>query len=166
MLRQLAGIIALSAVYVKKFCCRHTEFMDIRPYRSTDREACLQIFDSNVPSAFQSADRVVFEHFLEQPGEYFVMEHDGAAVGCGGYRAEGPSATLQWGMVRRDCQKMGLGRFLLMFRLREIGKAGGIEHVRVTAPVQAASFFERQGFRIVDSTPGRVALTKRLSVCA
>ena len=147
----------------------YTGAMDVRLYLPTDREACLKIFDSNAPHAFSPDSRARFENFLDQAGAtYFVMEHDGAVIGCGGFRI-GPEpglATLAWGMVRQDSQKLGLGRFLLMYRLREIGKPGGIERVRLETPQQSAAFFEGQGFKVVSMAHGRVEMVKKLTVCA
>jgi N-acetylglutamate synthase-like GNAT family acetyltransferase len=140
--------------------------MDVRPYLPADREACLKIFDSQ---ALPLETRTQFERFLEQPeGTYLVMEHDGALVGCGGFELapEHRLATLVWGMVRRDCQKQGLGRFLLMYRLREIGKSAGIDRVRIETPQPSAAFFEGQGFKVAGSKNGRVEMLKKLTVCA
>jgi N-acetylglutamate synthase-like GNAT family acetyltransferase len=134
--------------------------MDVRPYLPADREACLQI------------DRARFESFFDQAGAtYFVMEHDGVVIGCGGYRigSEPGFATLlwspSWGIERPDSQKVGLERFLLMYCLREIGKSG-IERVRLEAPQSAAAFFEGQGFKVVSLAEGRVEMVKKLTVCA
>jgi N-acetylglutamate synthase-like GNAT family acetyltransferase len=147
---------------------RNTRLMDLRAYLPTDREACLAILDSNMPHFFAGEDRTRFESFLDQGGAtYFVMEHDGAVIGCGGYRIaeESGVATLVWGMVRRDFQKMGLGRLLLMYRLREIGKASGIERVRLETPPLSAAFFEGQGFKVVNIASGHVEMMKKMSVC-
>jgi N-acetylglutamate synthase-like GNAT family acetyltransferase len=139
------------------------KIMDVRRYLPTDRIACLSIFDSN-----RAAGRAGFEKFLEAPeGPYFVMEHDGGIVGCGGYTVDAESrlATLVWGMIRRDSHGQGLGRFLLMFRLREIGKLGGIERVRLETSQPAAKFFEGQGFKIVGPVNEGVEMVKKLTVC-
>jgi N-acetylglutamate synthase-like GNAT family acetyltransferase len=138
--------------------------MDLRPYLPSDREACLEIFDSNFPRE----TRGQFERFLQQsPATYFVMEHEGALLACGGYHLDAVQglATLVWGMVRRDSQKMGLGRYLLMYRLREIGKAGGIDRVRLQTSPESAKFFEAQGFKVVNAANHRVELLKKLTVC-
>src|SRR5260370_31745648 len=59
--------------------------MDVRPYQSSDRDACLALFDSNVPRFFAALERGGFESFLDAPDcSYFVMEHEGAVLGCGG----------------------------------------------------------------------------------
>ena len=129
--------------------------MDIRPYQASDRAACLEIFDSN----FDATKRPEFEQFLDNlEGPYFVMDHDGAIVGCGGYAGE----TLLWGMIRRDFQKLGLGRFLLMYRLR---KLEGVPTVRLTAPPTAVPFFEKQGFRIAGESTKGIEMVKKMNVC-
>jgi GNAT superfamily N-acetyltransferase len=130
--------------------------MDLRSYLPVDRDACLAIFDSNTPQFFDPGERATFEAFLDRPdGHYVVMEHEGALVGCGGYTitAEERLASLVWGMVRRDSHKLGLGRYLLLFR--------------------AAPFFERQGFKVIRVVPDgygngldRVEMVKKLIVCA
>jgi N-acetylglutamate synthase-like GNAT family acetyltransferase len=150
--------------------------MDLRPYMPVDRDACLAIFDSNTPQFFDPGERATFEAFLDRlDGHYVVMEHEGALVGCGGYTitAEERLASLVWGMVRRDSHKLGLGRYLLLFRLREIGKSGDIQLVHLDTSQRAAPFFERQGFKVIRVVPDgygngldRVEMVKKLIVCA
>jgi GNAT superfamily N-acetyltransferase len=143
--------------------------MDFRRYLASDRDACLAIFDSDVPEFFDASERGKFEQFLDRPdGPYFVMDHDGTLVGCGGYVVvAGESvANLIRGMVRRDSQNLGLGRFLLMYRLREIGKIAGIGLVRLETPQRIAAFFEKQGFRVAGRGPTGVEMVKKMNVCA
>ena len=149
--------------------------MDLRPYQPADRDACLAIFDSNSPRFFAPAERQQIETFLDRPDcPYLVMELDGAIVACGGYAldAEQTVASLVWGMVRADSQKLGLGRFLLLFRLREIGRLGGVQMVRLDTSQHSAAFFEKQGFKVVGVVPDgyapgldRVEMVKKLIVC-
>jgi hypothetical protein len=65
-------------------------------------------------------------------------------------------------MIRRDFQKLGLGRFLLMYRLR---KLEGVPTVRLTAPPNAVPFFEKQGFRIGGESPKGIEMVKKMNVC-
>ena len=78
------------------------------------------------------------------------MDHDESVVGCGGYSlsSDQSTATLRWGMIRDSSQKMGLGRLLLMYRIREIGRAGTVGIVFAHSPQLSAGFFEKQGFRV------------------
>ena len=150
--------------------------MDIRPYTVADRAACLAVFDSNTPEFFRPEERPQLEAFLDEPrAAYFVIEHEGSIVGCGGhYRMEtGPAqARLVWGMVRRDRQRQGLGRFLLLYRIREITRMGGVQMVGLETSQHAAPFFQRQGFKVASvekdgygSGTDRLAMAMRLVVC-
>ena len=149
--------------------------MDLRPYTPADRDLCLALLDSNTPRFFDPGERRRFEEFLDQQnGSYFVMEHDGAIVGCGGYAIEPDktAARLVWGMVRSDSRKLGLGRYLLLFRLREITKVGGIQMVHLDTSQHSAQFYEKQGFKVFRTVkdayaPGldRVEMTMKLVVC-
>lgn len=141
--------------------------MEIQAYTAADREACLEIFDSNAPEFLPTEMREDLAAFLDtHAGTFFVAEHDGAIVGCGGYTLAAGSASLHWGMVRRPWQRQGLGRFLLFYRMREIGKAGAVEHVKLSTPPAAAAFFATQGFREAGSDGAWLVMVKRLAVCA
>ncbi len=150
--------------------------MDIRLYEPGDRASCLSVFDSLTPALLDSTARPLFESWLDRTdGKYFVMEHEETVVGCGGYSLspDQSAATLRWGMIRNNVQKMGLGRFLLMYRIREIGKAGTVGVVFAHSPQPSAGFFEKQGFRVTGIAPDAypsgvvgVELVKKLTVCA
>jgi N-acetylglutamate synthase-like GNAT family acetyltransferase len=127
--------------------------MEIRPYAATDREACLAVCDSI------GHDRSLLEKAIGEM-QFFVAEHDGAIIGCGGFAIDGTAARLLHGMVHRDWQRQGLGRFLLFYRLREISKSGAVTFVTATPPDDAIGFFEKQGFRRENGV-----LTKKLTVC-
>lgn len=147
----------------------------MRPYTPADRDACLAVFDSNTPDFFRSHERRHFEDFLASPNcFYFIMEHDSAVVGCGGYfiGSDKARARLVWGMVRRDWHRQGVGRFLLLFRLRVIKKAGGVQTVALDTPQRTVALFESQGFKVVRverdgyaSGVDRVEMTMKLTVC-
>lgn len=142
--------------------------MDIRPYAPRDLAACLALFDSNLGRFFAPEERADFELFLQSPpGHYLVMEHEGEVVGCGGYAFDdtGETASLTWGIIRRDLHGNGLGRFLLMYRLREIGKRGTVSRVRLITTPNVCGFFEKQGFRVTN-TARLITMEKKLTVCA
>jgi N-acetylglutamate synthase-like GNAT family acetyltransferase len=144
--------------------------MEIRDYQSSDFEACLRLFDSNAPEHFAPGERCAFEAFLAAPtGTYYVMENDGELLGCGGFARENDPAlvSLTWGLIRRDLHRQGLGRFLLFYRLREIGKLPGVNSVRLSTTTRSQGFFERAGgFRVAAVEQDRVEMVKRLAVCA
>lgn len=140
--------------------------MDIRPYIVTDRNACLAIFDSNSPDFIPNESRPGFTAFLDAPSDFFIAEHNGEIVGCGGFKISGETARLHWGMVHRKWQRQGLGRFLLFYRLREITRNPAVQGVGLEAPRQAAPFFAGQGFREIAGDSARVEMSKRLIVCS
>lgn len=150
--------------------------MELRPYQSADRAACLEIFDANVPGGyFAPEERADYEEFLnDPPGPYFVLEHEGAVWGAGGWaRDEGGIVSLCWGLIAPRGQKKGLGRLLAMYRLREIAKLPDVRMVRLDTSPLTAGFFEKLGFHVVavkkdGYAPGldRVEMSKRLEVCS
>ncbi len=150
--------------------------MDVRPYEANDLAACLAVFDSNVPEYFDAAERAEFEEFLTAgPLPYVVLQNDGAIVGCGGWElvADEKLASLTWGMVRRDLHRQGLGRFLLLYRLREVTKAGVAARVRIDTSQRTSTFYYKQGFKVVDIeadgyAPGLdcIEMVMKLNVCA
>jgi ribosomal protein S18 acetylase RimI-like enzyme len=121
--------------------------MQVREY-AEDFDACLVVFDSNVPKFFAAAERGQFATFLERmPGRYFVLEEQGKIVGCGGYARNGDSsASLCWGMVRRDRHGNGFGRLLLEERLRHIREDGAFNSVIMNTSQHTVGFFEKFGF--------------------
>lgn len=143
--------------------------MDVRPYQPSDCLACLAVFHSLTPALLDPATLPLFELWLRNTAApYFVMEHEALVVACGGYSLspDGTAATLQWGMVHRGSQKMGLGRFLLLYRIREIGKAGTVSLVFAHVPRASAGFYEKQGFRLNGTEKdGYAELIKKLTVC-
>lgn len=151
--------------------------LDIRPYQSADRDPCLALFDANLPGGFFAPyERDDYITFLDELGSsYYVIDHEGAVVGAGGFEAEehGSIVSLRWGMIAPEFHRRGLGRLLLMYRLREIAKLPGVSLVRMDTSQHSAPFFEKQGFRIVaikkdGYAPGldRIEMSKRLEVCA
>jgi len=124
------------------------------------------VFDSNA-----LADREAFENYLDtgDPSFITVLEHEGTIVGCGGFSIEAGTATMHHGMIRRDVQRMGLGRFLLMYRLRKISKFGvPVQFARVTVDPKWAPFYGKQGFKSASQPAGgaTIELAMKLTVCA
>jgi len=88
----------------------------IREYESSDKDACLIAFKSNVPLYFTVQEISEFERFLENfnaqliNGEYFektyyyVIENRDQVIGCGGFGFNEKTnvATLACGLVNKD----------------------------------------------------------------
>lgn len=124
--------------------------MQVRDFTPSDREACLKVFDSNVPEFFVPAEREDFAAFIDAlPGPYFVLEDgSGAVLGCAGYAVTPGTATadLCWGMVVRERHGSGLGGLLLDERLARIRADSRIEAIALNTSQHTRGFYERLGF--------------------
>ena len=122
-----------------------------RAYAPGDRDACLRLFDGNVPAFFATSERADFEGFLDQLDAgcaYQVIECDGRIVACGGHaiEADRTTASLCWGMVDRDLQRTGLGTMLTNARLRAAAQTSGVTQVRLGTSQHTQGFYARFGF--------------------
>jgi len=124
----------------------------LRDYRAADRAACLDVFDSNVPTFFRVEERPGFENFLDAlPGPYFVLvDAAGAVLGCGGYavRVGTGVADLCWGMVRRDRHREGHGRSLGALRIARIVEQPGVAEIALNTSQHTVGFYELLGFHV------------------
>lgn len=136
-----------------------------RPYRGTDRAACLAAFASNVPEYFDESERADFEAYLDtleggSADSYFVaVAAEGQVVGAAGYALDGQGtvADLCWAMVHRSAHRGGHGRVLLDTRLDAIRAHGTVREVRLSTSQHAAGFYQRFGFQTVKLVPGGFA---------
>ena len=135
----------------------------LRPYRSTDRAACLALFDSNTPSSFLPHERAEFVEWLEaldagdsdEHAEYLVIEDAGPVVACGGIWWTEPAdpAGFAWGMVARHLQRRGHGTLLVRARLERLRELG-VREVRLDTSQHTAPYYARFGFEVVKRTQG------------
>jgi GNAT superfamily N-acetyltransferase len=126
----------------------------VRPYSAADRETVLALASTETREA-------LIRHLNSEPAYFFVLEHPAAGiVACGGY-SFGPDrvATLEWGIVREDMRRQGLGRYLLLWRLKQVGASA--DHVRAVVPPPFDAFYLKNGFQPVGD-----ALVRKLTVCS
>ena len=127
--------------------------VDIRPYSASDLDACLAVFDSNMPLYFIRAERDGFRDFLENlPGPYLVLtDPGGAIVGCGGHAIaddEPGRADLCWGMVRQEKHRRGYGRTLTHARIDAAKRDPSVRVIALECSQHTTGFYERFGFRV------------------
>ncbi|HYH79188.1 MAG TPA: GNAT family N-acetyltransferase [Longimicrobium sp.] len=131
--------------------------MHVRDYTPDDRDACLAVFDSNVPDFFIAPEREDFAAFLDAlPGPYLVVvDDDGCIVACGGHAVvpETATADLCWGMVARPLHDTGIGLLLSEQRLRRIAEDGTASAVSLNTSQHTRGFYERLGFHAERVTP-------------
>ena len=121
-----------------------------RPYRASDKEACLRIFDSNSPTYFLANEREIFSQYLENHAEgYWVVETvDLSVIACGGFviGLDGGAASLCWGMVDKEWHGKGLGKFLLTNRLSALAQIPKMKLIRMDTSQRSVEFFMKWGF--------------------
>ena len=113
--------------------------------------------NSNIPHSFLEQDLWQFEQWLSTSHTpYFVCLRDGEVVACGGYSIDPQSiGWLRWGLVRRDCQRSGIGSFLLEERFNYLARQPLVLEVRVATSQHSEGFFRHHGFRILEWLPNR-----------
>lgn len=127
-----------------------------RPYVPADRDACLALFDTNVPRFFDASEKADFEEFLDRyDGPYRVIERDGRIVACGGHfvSSDGKTAGLCWGVVDGRLHGQGVGTVLTEARLAAIRADPAIETVRLDTGPRTKGFYERFGFAVDGHVP-------------
>lgn len=132
--------------------------LHFRAYRPADRDACMALFQSNVPRFFRDHELADFLEFVDSSGcPYFVVLSEASIVGCGGFgiRPGSEAADLCWGMVDQQEQGKRIGEFLLLARLREIVTKNTVDaeyvrpkHVCLVTSQLTDGFFRRYGFQV------------------
>jgi hypothetical protein len=131
--------------------------LQLRPFTPADRDACLAIFDSNLPKFFKEHERPDFVAFLDRlPCPFFmVVDADGHPVGCCGYTPE--RGRLVYGMVTQAWHRQGVGRLLLWARLADWFVAHGPAVVTLLPSQHSSGFFAHDGFVTTKVTAGGFA---------
>jgi N-acetylglutamate synthase-like GNAT family acetyltransferase len=125
--------------------------MILREYTLQDKAACLALFDSNLNPYFLPHERADFNQFLDKKiGEYFVVEQEGAIVGCGGiaFTQETGEGNLTWGMINRHKHRQGIGQFLTAARLERLRQIPGLKFVSIQTSQHTVEFYTRHGFQV------------------
>lgn len=126
--------------------------MTLRLYRHTDANACLSIFEGNVPTYFAPEERSDFERFLREQAmacAFQVIERDGRIVACGGLsRRDDGSAGFCWGMVERALHRQGIGRELALARLHQAEADRSITRITLSTSQHTQGFYAGLGFQV------------------
>jgi GNAT superfamily N-acetyltransferase len=128
--------------------------MEIVPYETKDRPACLQVFRSNVPTYFAASDEMAFARFLDGLAvPFWVMKNSGELRACGGFAIKHPEpncATLCWGMVISTAHRQGIGSAMLDFRIRIVAtEYPSVARIRVNTTQLVQAFYEHHAFVVV-----------------
>lgn len=117
-----------------------------RPYGTTDRSACLTVFDANCPVYFAPNEREDYERFLDAgPIGYEVCLVDGQIAGAFGLLGDrGQGKSLNWILISPDFQGIGVGT-AIMDRVISSGRESGVCFLSIAASQKSAPFFARFG---------------------
>lgn len=127
-----------------------------RTFTLNDKQACLALFDANVPRYFDVAEREGFDAFLTgKPQDYLVLEIEGRVIASGGvtWHQNNTIAGLAWGMVTPELQGTGLGQQLLEARLELVRTRGTGKQVVLSTSQHTAGFYARFGFQNTATIP-------------
>jgi [ribosomal protein S18]-alanine N-acetyltransferase len=127
--------------------------MLIRPYTAADRQDCIAAFKSNMPKFFAPDELVDFEnwlqHIIQAPNEqYYIAEREGKVIACGGFSIypDKNLATMTWGLVHNSLHKKGIGKALLLHRIKVIRSTHPQCTIGLDTTQHAFPFFEKLGF--------------------
>lgn len=131
--------------------------MKILKYTPVFKEACIEIFKSNMPKFFAAEELQPFIDFLDNDIEdnYYVVEKDGKVVACGGFFLDEDSdeGGLSWGMVHVDQHKTGIGKLLTEYRLDLLKEVYPGKVYKVDTSQHTAGFYLKRGFKTVEVIP-------------
>lgn len=136
--------------------------LQIRAYQTSDKQACLKAFESNVPKYFTKAEIADFDNFLDMfPNKvgvnktyYYVLVFKNEVIGCGGFGDKDNTniITLAWGLIHQNLHKKGFGKELLDFRLEQIKEKYPNHIVYIDTTQYSYGFFQKYGFEITKIT--------------
>jgi len=124
--------------------------MNIVAYNPIFRDACIAIFESNMPTFFAPEEKALFTDWLDNHTAtgYYVVEEDGGILACGGvaYSPAKQVAVLTWGMVHADHHRQGIGKLFTRYRLELLQKQHPGVVCRIETSQHTKMFYEGLGF--------------------
>ncbi len=134
--------------------------MEIKQYTQAHHASCFEICKSNTPRYFAIDEWDGLELWLNGRDEgriayknteaeyFYVIEDNGAVVGCGGFYIVSGSlvANLVWGMVHSSFHNHGFGKKLFEYRIEQIKTKYPEYQIILDTTQHTYAFFEKQGF--------------------
>ena len=123
-------------------------------YTSTEQDDLVKLFMSNTPDWFATEELDHFTEYLNKLAQnYFVITHFDVTVGCGGfeYNAKENMAIITWTIIHPSYQRSGLGRQLIEYIMAKARHSHKDASFRVRTSQVAFGFFEKLGFKVIDT---------------
>lgn len=113
---------------------------------STDKAACLELFDANCPEYFAPNERKDYENFLAaNPENYELCFVARPLVGAFGLMHDGAGdRNLRWVLLEPSSQGLGIGA-MIMERVILNASESGARVVNIAASHKSAPFFAKFG---------------------
>jgi [ribosomal protein S18]-alanine N-acetyltransferase len=131
------------------------EQRQIREYKTSDKEAVLNLLRLNTPKYFSPEEEAGFVYYLDHEIEsYFVVEMKGLVVGCGGinFAENKKTGVISWDIFHPDFQGQSLGSRLLKYRIEKLKGSGNVQRIIVRTSQLAYKFYEKSGFKLTEIT--------------
>lgn len=145
--------------------------MTIRLYNLKDKQACLNIFDSNYPKYFDKSERDMFDKWLSHQTDstinyksptytnseadaYYVLElPNKKIIACAGFYIlkDEKEARLAWGMIHADYHKQGFGTALYNHRKEKIREVWPNHKITLGTSQHTFPFYEKMGMQVMNS---------------
>ena len=115
-----------------------------RGYLSTDKAACLELFDANCPEYFAPNERKDYENFLAaNPENYELCFVARPLVGAFGLMHDGAvDRNLRWVLLEPSSQGLGIGA-MIMERVILNASESGARVVNIAASHKSVPFFAK-----------------------
>ena len=146
--------------------------MKIRPYQKADKANCLDIFSSNCPLYFDTAEYDLFSKWLDHQGgqtgyesptyqdaekdAYYVIENKNALlIACGGFYIykNMPEARMAWGMVHAAFHAQSFGSTLYQYRKDAIKETWPQHKITLGTSQHTFKFYEKMGLKLINTIP-------------
>lgn len=131
------------------------KMLTVEKYNPTDKNDCNEIFKSNIPDFFSQLELTGFKNWLDKNDcpDFYILKNYGQIIGFGGFYFENGQARLVYGIIDREHQNIGHGKFLTDYRINKIrekdrGIPIGLETTQLTN-----KFFEKFGFKTIEILP-------------
>jgi [ribosomal protein S18]-alanine N-acetyltransferase len=129
----------------------------IRAYKPEDQASVLQLLRLNTPEYFAPEEEKDLVYYLDNEiDQYYVLEYNGMLVGSGSinFSHDKSLGKISWDIFHPAYQGKGLGGRLLKFRIGQLKALGHIKRISVRTSQVAYQFYEKQGFRVVETVKG------------
>lgn len=122
----------------------------IRLYKPADKSSVLELFQLNTPRYFHPSEKEGFSNYLDNEREgFFVVEVDGAILGCGGMNYHGPTGMLSWGIIHPEHHGKGIGSLLTRHRIEVLKSNPSVKEIITRTSQHTYAFYLKQGFKVV-----------------